>query len=218
MRRFSVFLVLLAPCLALPACAQDNHLNEPGTGLILSRSAFAHGYRHGYEEGYHQGNVDINMGRIPRFQQKGQFRGLKLKLGYQPGFGSKRSFEDGFTAGLRAGYSDGYAGQTFRAVESLRLMAAEIAPTPPAEDPGSIYFDQGLTAGYQDGWQQGASSKSGAEPTDMHRVDCAPFHPEKDVDLPAQSSYCEGYRRGYVLANTDIQALHRDSAFLEASK
>jgi hypothetical protein len=214
------FLGVLATALvlALPAGAQDSHLSEAGSGAILARSAFAHGYRHGYEEGYHQGNVDINMGRIPRFQQKGQFHGLKLKVGYSPSFGSKRSFEDGFDAGLKAGYSDGYAGQMFRAVDSLRLVAAAMASTAPAEDPKSVYFDQGLASGYREGWQQGQRSPKGEEPPDLNRVTCAPFHPETEHDLPAESSYCEGYRRGYVLGRTDVVALHRGSVFLEASK
>ncbi len=215
-----LFLRLLAAALALalPGVAQDVHLNEAGSGAILARSAFAHGYRHGYEEGYHQGNVDINMGRIPRFQQKGQFHGLKLKVGYSPSFGSKRSFEDGFDAGLKVGYSDGYAGQTFRAVDSLRVVAAAMASSAPPEDPRSVYFDLGLASGYREGWQQGGQSPPGSEPPDFHRVTCAPFHPEKEQDLPAESSYCEGYRRGYVLGQTDIVALRRDSGFLEASK
>jgi hypothetical protein len=198
--------------------AQDVHLNEAGSGAILSRSAFAHGYRHGYEEGYHLGNVDINMGRSPRSQQKGQFHGLKLKSSYMSSFGPKRSFDDGFAAGLRAGYADGYFGRTFRAVESLRLVAAEITSTAPPEDPGGIHFDQGLTAGYQDGWQQGATSQSSAEPMDMRHANCGPVHPDKDHDRPAQDTYCEGYRRGYVLGRTDILVLRRDSIFLEASK
>lgn len=219
MPNFSSIRVLAAAVvLALPAGAQDVHLNEPGSGAILARSAFAHGYRHGYEEGYHQGNVDINMGRIPRFQQKGQFHGLKLKLGYSPSFGSKRSFEDGFDAGLKAGYTDGYAGQTFRAVDSLRLVAAAMASTAPPEDPKGVYFDQGLANGYREGWQQGEQTPQGAEPPDLHRVICAPFHPENEHDLPAESSYCEGYRRGYVLGRTDVVALRRGSVFLEASK
>ena len=220
MSRVSSFPVLLATmCLTLPgiAIAQDTHLSEPGSGVILSRSAFAHGYRHGYEEGYHQGNVDINMGRIPRLQ-KAQFHGLKLKLGYSSSFGPKHSFEDGFEAGLKAGYSDGYAGRTFRVVDSLRLVAVAMAATPPPEDLGNSYFDQGLATGYRDGFDQGEASTPGVEPLDFHLVGCVQFHPQKEQDLLAQGSYCEGYRRGYVLGQTDALTLRRDSVFLEASK
>lgn len=219
MSRFlSLRLIAVTLALAVPGGAQEVHLNEAGSGTILSRSAFAHGYRHGYEEGYHVGNVDINMGRLSRFQQKGQFHGLKLKVGYSPAFGSKRSFEDGFDAGLKAGYSDGYAGEMFRAVDLLRLVAAAIASTAPPEDPRSVYFDQGLASGYREGWQNGEEFSAGGKALDFHKVPCAPFHPEKQQDLPAESSYCEGYRRGYVLGQADIAALHRGSVFLEASK
>ncbi|HEY6306942.1 MAG TPA: hypothetical protein VI488_10855 [Candidatus Angelobacter sp.] len=217
MPRISAFRVLVAVlCLAPLGHVQEVHLNEAGSGAILARSAFAHGYRHGYEEGYHLGNVDINMGRVSRTQLKTQFHGLKLKPGYSPSFGSKRLFEDGFEAGLKAGYVDGYAGQMFRAVDSLRLVAAAMEAAP--EDPDNVYFDQGLAAGYREGRQQAEPSTPGAGPLDFHAVACVPFHPEKEQDLPAAGSYCEGYQRGYVLGQYDALALRGDSAFLEASK
>src|SRR5215831_20537627 len=108
----------LVPVCLLFACftwaqAQENHLSEPGSGAIYSRSAFAHGYRHGYEEGYHAGNLDINMGRPVR-TKKTRFQGMTA--GYSPEFGSKKLFEAGFHAGAAAGYGDGYAGRVFRAV------------------------------------------------------------------------------------------------------
>lgn len=220
MPRFSSFriLLLLALCLAVAAGAQETHLTEAGSGAILSRSAFAHGYRHGYEEGYHLGNVDINMARDPRVRLKAQFHGLKIKLGYVPSFGSKRSFEDGFEAGLKAGYSDGYAGRTFRAVDALRLLAVALESAPPPEDPGSVYFDQGLASGYRDGWQQEGSYAPGMEPLDFHRVACVSSHPGNQPDSPVEDSYCEGYKRGFVLGHGDAWTLHRDSVFLEASK
>ena len=219
MLNLSAFRVLLpAMCLVLPAVAQEIHLNEAGSGPIQSRSAFAHGYRHGYEEGYHQGNVDINMGRDPRSQQKAQFHGLKLKLGYSSGFGSKHSFEEGFQAGVKAGYADGYAGRAFRAVDSLRLVAVAVAAASPPEDPGSIYFDQGVAVGYRDGWGQKEPASSATDAPDFRSVACVAVHPEKERDLPAQASYCEGYRRGYVLGQADALALRRDTSSLEASK
>jgi hypothetical protein len=202
--------------LNLPCCAQEPHLNEAGSGVILSRSAFAHGYRHGYEEGYHVGNVDINMGRQPR-SQKLQFHGLKLKLGYSSSFGPKHSFEEGFEAGLKAGYTDGYAGRTFRAVDSLRAVAAAMAEIAPPEDPGGA-FDQGVAFGYRDGFQQGESATPGAVSMDFHLVACTPSHPDNEQDSPAQASYCEGYRRGFVLGRADGFMSRTEFDFLEASK
>src|SRR5437764_12408944 len=113
--------LFLAAGVAVTARSQDLHLSESGSAVVLSHSAFAHGYRHGYEEGYHVGNVDINMGR-PAHTKLSQLHGLSL--GYTPQFGPRKSFESGFREGLKAGYSDGYAGRVFRAVDTLRLVAA----------------------------------------------------------------------------------------------
>jgi len=206
----SVLLFVVAVC--PPASAQssgESHLSEPISGVVFARSAFAHGYRHGYEEGYHLGNLDINMGRLMRIK-KGQFRGVSL--GYSSGFGPRRSFEAGFQAGLKAGYADGYDGRTFRAVELVRSVAAELKEAPSPADPAGLYFDQGLGAGYYDGLQQGESA-----PGDFHAVSCAQFHPEKRDDLPAAGSYCEGYQRGFVLGRSDAMALAKRPD-LEASK
>jgi flagellar biosynthesis/type III secretory pathway protein FliH len=219
MNRLSSLVVLFAAMwLAQPGSAQEAHLNEAGSGVILSRSAFAHGYRHGYEEGYHAGNVDINMGRQAR-AQKTQFHGLKLKLGYSPNFGPKHSFEEGFEAGLKAGYGDGYAGRTFRAVDSLRAAAAAMAAGVPPGDPGSADFDQGVALGYRDGFQQGESATPAAASMDLHRqAACTQSHADVENDAFAQGSYCEGYRRGFALGRADGLISRIQFDFLEASK
>src|SRR5580765_1781402 len=114
MRRLALWLFLSGIFLAL-AQAQDQHLNEPGSSVVLAHSAFAHGYRHGYEEGYHFGNTDICVGTVPQakiWERRG------LKSGYSSQFGPHHLFEQGFRAGLKAGYSDGYTGRQFRAVDS----------------------------------------------------------------------------------------------------
>ncbi len=213
----SLVVLFAAMWLTQPGSAQETHLNEAGSGVILSRSAFAHGYRHGYEEGYHAGNIDINMGRQVR-AQKSQFHGLKLKLGYSSGFGPKHSFEDGFEAGLKAGYTDGYTGRTFRAVDSLRAVAAAMAAAVPPEDPSSAYFDQGVAFGYRDGFQQGELAAPAAVSMDFHLVACTQFHPDSGKDSLAQGSYCEGYRRGFVLGRADGFMSRTQFDFLEASK
>ena len=115
---FCCLLLLLS--VALPLSSQENHRNEPATGILLTRSTFAHGYRHGYEQGYHQGNIDINMAR-PARTKFSEFRGVPL--GYQSDFGPRNSFLYGFQFGLMAGYSAGYSGKQFRAVSNLRQAA-----------------------------------------------------------------------------------------------
>jgi hypothetical protein len=208
---------LLVLAVALAASAQDKHCDEPGTHVLFARSAFAHGYRHGYEAGYHEGNMDINMARQARTRFK-QFKGLPL--GYQHSFGSKKSFELGFALGLEAGYGDGYAGRTFRAVESLRTIGETLKPTGDPSDPGNTFFDRGVTLGYQDGFassQSGSGERQEVLPIDMQSVKCS-FRAGKKTEAAAESSYCEGYRRGFVLGQSDKLDLSPEQVLLEASK
>jgi hypothetical protein len=206
----------LALALGGTAAVQENHCQEPGTGPLLSRSAFAHGYRHGYEAGYHEGNIDINMARRARTEFK-QFKGLPL--GYAPGFGPRKSFDFGFALGLRAGYSDGYAGRRFRAIGSLRSIAESVSPSAPPSDPGNTFFDRGVTLGYQDGFASARpeGKGSGIVGVDLQDVPCS-FHARKKQDEAAESSYCDGYRRGFVLGHGDGLTLRPGEGLLEASK
>ena len=213
-RRLSCLATLiLAFCLAPIANAQESHLTETGSGLLLSRSAFAHGYRHGYEEGYHLGNIDINMGRFDRTQGKKQFQGVKIPVGYSPSFGPQASFEAGFRAGLKAGYHDGYEGLSFRAVDSARILSNDLERESPASQHSNAYFDQGLSAGYGEGFHKGAASLSPQHQLDLRQVKC----PDSGPNSAEQSSYCGGYRRGFVLGHTDALALRPGFVYLEAS-
>jgi flagellar biosynthesis/type III secretory pathway protein FliH len=206
--------LFVAVGLAASAQAQDLHLSEAGTAVVLSHSAFAHGYRHGYEEGYHVGNADVSLGTAARAKMK-DIRGLKL--GYAQEFGPRHAFEHGFQAGLKAGYSDGYAGRLFRAVDSLRSVAASLQETRSSADPKFIYFDDGFFSGYNEGFDRGGSDQSSAAKVDFHFVGCANV-PAAQRDLPAQESYCDGYRRGFALGHADGFVLRPDSGRLEASK
>lgn len=209
-------LAAIALALGGTAAVQENHCREAGTGPLLSRSAFAHGYRHGYEAGYHEGNIDVNMARRARTQFK-QFKGLAL--GYEPGFGQKKSFEFGFALGLKAGYSDGYAGKTFRAICNLRSVAESLNLNPGPADPENRFFDRGVTLGYQDGFAgaHATAQNSAIVAVDLQSVPCS-FHALKKQDEAAESSYCDGYRRGFVLGHGDGLALGPGEGLLEASK
>lgn len=213
-------LCVLALCCAFPAYSQEAHLSEKGSSPIFSRSAFAHGYRHGYEEGYRLGNLDVNMGRLTRVK-KSQFG--HLNLAYSSGFGPKKSFEAGFYAGLRAGYGDGFAGRTFRAVDSIRAIALALDDTSPGADQANYSFDQGLASGYRDGFEQGEPSGQSPGALDFHNVGCAQLSSDKQAsdkrdDFLAQGGYCDGYRRGFVLGHDDALMLGSDPSPLEASK
>jgi len=213
-RLLSVGALLLAFCLTQLANAQESHLKEPGSRALFSRSAFAHGYRHGYEEGYHLGNIDINMGRSDRTQTKKQFQGVKISLGYSPTFGPQPLFEEGFRAGFKAGYHDGYEGRSFRAVDSARALSPELERESPVSQRANAYFDEGLAGGYRDGFRKGAESSPSQRQIDSRQVKC----PESGPNSAEQSSYCGGYRRGFVLGHTDALALRPGFVYLEASK
>ena len=214
MARLALWLCLGAAFAPL-ARAEDLHLQEPGSAIVLAHSSFAHGYRHGYEEGYHVGNTDISLGTQPRAKIK-QARGLKL--GYSSQFGPRHVFEQGFDAGLKAGYSDGYSGRAFRAVDSLRYVAALLEESRLPADPKFAYFDQGFFSGYNEGLERGGSDHSSSAQVDFRVVDCSNSHPEQQGDTPAQASYCEGFRRGFALGHADGFVLRTDGDQLEASK
>src|SRR6476646_10506260 len=190
--------LLIAAGVAVTARSQDLHLSESGSAVLLSHSALAHGYRHGYEEGYHVGNADASLGTAARAKMK-DIHGLKL--GYAPQFGPRHAFEHGFQAGLKAGYSDGYSGRLFRAVDSLRSVAASLQETDSRADPKFIYFDDGFFSGYNEGFDRGGSDQSSAAQVDFHFVGCTSFHPARQRNPRAEESYCDGYRRGFALGH-----------------
>jgi flagellar biosynthesis/type III secretory pathway protein FliH len=215
MGRLALWL-FLAGMFVASAQAQDQHLNEPGSSVVLAHSSFAHGYRHGYEEGYHFGNADISLGAQPRAKPK-EVKGRKLKLGYSSQFGSKQVFEQGFDAGLKAGYSDGYNGRAFRAVDSLRAVAASLDDSHLAPDSKFASFDQGFFSGYNEGLERGGASHDSAAEIDFRKVECSASS-TKSGSASDQESYCEGYRRGFALGHADGFALRTESTPLEASK
>src|ERR1700739_2524750 len=190
--------LFLAAGVALTARSQDLHLNETGSSAVLSHSAFAHGYRHGYEEGYHTGNTDASLGSLQRRRLK-DFHGLKL--GYFPQFGSRKVFERGFLAGLKAGYVDGYSGRLFRAVDTLRSVSDSLEDTHSATDARFTHFDDGFVSGYNEGFDRGSSDQSSTAQVDFHVVRCV--NSKEQANLPGEESYCEGYRRGFVLGRSD---------------
>jgi len=203
----------LAAGVAVTARSQDLHLSESGSAAVLSHSVFAHGYRHGYEEGYHTGNADVSLGTLQRRRLK-DFHGLKL--GYSQEFGSRKVFERGFLAGLKIGYVDGYSGRPFRAVDTLRSVSASLEDTHSAVDARFTHFDDGFVSGYDQGFDRGGSDQSSSAQVDFHFVGCVNSHQQNN--LPGKESYCDGYRRGFVLGHADGFLLRPDGGRLEASK
>lgn len=200
---------------ATPTSTPDLHMREPGSAVVFLRSAFAHGYRHGYEEGYHVGNMDANMNRQPRTHLS-QFHGISSR--YAPEFGPRKSFEAGFNEGMKAGYGDGFIGRKFRAIDNLRFIAMALDQTPAPADPRNVYFDQGLATGYDQGMAGATKNRSQTELLNMRYVGCAQFHPGRQEDLAAEGSFCDGYRRGFVLGHADGITIAPGFAALSARK
>jgi flagellar biosynthesis/type III secretory pathway protein FliH len=213
MVRILTLILLIGSCW-IAALPQDSHLREPASGIMLAHSAFAHGYRHGYEEGYHAGNIDINMGRTLRDRPE-ECHGLNK--GYSLRFGVRPVFEKGFHAGLKAGYLDGYMGRTFRAINALRASALAYKE-PLVAEPHVRYFDQGFLFGYNDGFDRGGADPSSPAELDVRLVSCKPPLSQTPNSSTANESYCEGYRRGFVLGHADGFTLRPASARMEASK
>ena len=205
--------LFLAAGVAVTARSQDLHLNESGSASVLSHSAFAHGYRHGYEEGYHTGNTDASLGSLQRRRLK-DFHGLKL--GYLPEFGARKVFERGFLAGLKVGYFDGYSGRLFRAVDTLRSVSDSLEDMHSPTDARFVHFDDGFVSGYNEGFDRGGSDQSSTAQVDFHFVGCVNSKEQKN--LPGEESYCDGYRRGFVLGHADGFLLRPEGGRLEASK
>ena len=200
---------------AAQAQAPEPHFQESGSAAVLAYSTFAHGYRHGYEEGYHAGNADANMGR----QQRTKFSDLHgVKTGYSEQLGPRPVFDRGFKAGLKAGYNDGYPGQSFRAVESLRAINDSLEQFPLPADPRHVRFDDGFLAGYDSGLERGGHDQSSSALIDFHTIACAELQPVSQVGVNAEISYCDGYRRGFVLGHADGFVLRTEAARMEASK
>jgi hypothetical protein len=215
-RRLTELSFLLLISLAVPLSGQESHRSEPATGVLCSRSTFAHGYRHGYEAGYHQGNVDINMGR-PARKRFSELRGVPL--GYQTDFGPRNSFLYGFQFGLMAGYSDGYSGKKFRAVSVLRAAAAELGSATTEPQLPNPNFDRGVIFGYEDGFGR----KFGTRKREVAEA----LPPKEQCQTPAKgqgpagaesTEYCDGFRRGHIIGRSDASALGTEHVLLEASK
>lgn len=214
-----VFLPLLFLILSNHATPQtegrEAHYCEAGSAPILMRSAFAHGYRHGYEEGYHLGNIDINMGRRPhtRFSQLHD-----LSLHYSPEFGPRKSFESGFQKGVRAGYMDGFAGRLFRGLENLRLTAMALDQQPARDDPRNVYFDRGFSTGYDHGLDDSRKENAQTERIDPSMVECSDEQPGQSMQEKARETFCDGYRRGFVMGHADGAILGPDPMVLASHK
>ena len=187
-------LLMLLATFTLSAFAQsDYHLTQDTNRQIYMNSAFAHGHRHGYEEGFHAGNEDYHYRR-----QAGILQRVPRSKGYQPAFGDKKPYCEGFETGFRAGYADSYSGRVFRAAQSLVPAEAALTPAPPRK--GSAHeFDLGLAEGYRAGF---ANSAHIADEPGI--AESAAWRCRQDA---RGNSYCNGYGTGYVMGRADSRSI-----------
>jgi hypothetical protein len=168
--------------------AGERHLQDSATGALLADSAFAHGYRHGYDEGFHVGDLDIHMGRSARVT-------VALKESppagrdYNNAFGSKQTFDEGYQAGFRGGYSDAIAGFEYRASKRTREAAEGLAILPPSR---RKFFDEGFAGGYK-------SAQTHDAPVTGVTSAYLEQYCEKTLSRSHPVEYCSGFSRGYML-------------------
>ena len=174
--------------------ATDRHLQANPVGALLLNSAFAHGFRHGYDEGFRVGDLDVQMGRSPLLVLKPrQFRQAAHE--YKSTFGNKQSFQQGYEAGFRGGYSDATAGLEYRASERARTASAGLTDAlAPSRRP---YFDEGFASGYR-------SARSSNAPKMILSPDYVQQYCERTLLGTHPVEYCSGFSRGYIFASSEV--------------
>ena len=167
----------------------ERHLRGTPTGLLYSNSGFAHGFLHGYERGFHAGDLDFQMGRTIRFP--GKFKEYQQSArDYNPDFGSKKLFDDGYKAGFSRGYTDAISGLEFRVFDDAQSSAAglnEILPSTRRQ-----HFDEGFAGGFR-------SSQLKNAPVQAMSADYLQEYCRKTSSGPYALEYCSGFSRGYIL-------------------
>lgn len=169
----------------------ERHLQPTSVGALLVDSAFAHGYRHGYDQGFHLGDLDVHMGRSAQPKAKLDLR--KAAHEYHNSFGSKARFQQGYEAGISAGYDDAFSGQEYQVSERAKLAASGLSDAlPPSRRP---YFDDGFAGGYESA--QGRSFSSNGMTLDYVQQYC-----QEKLFGTHPAEYCSGFSRGFIFGSS----------------
>lgn len=170
----------------------ERHLQSPSAGILYSNSGFAHGFRHGYERGFQIGDLDFQMGRTPRVAFKGK-EYQPSGHDYNPDFGSKQLFEEGYKEGFHRGYADAISGFEFRVTDQAKSAGAGLtevlAPT------RRHYFDEGFVGGFR-------SSQLKDAPVQFMSSDYLEQYCHKTASGPYAFEYCSGFSRGYIFGSS----------------
>ncbi len=194
----TVFLLVLGGTYLVSADGPpDWHLSSGPWRALCARSAFAHGYMHGYEQGFHFADLDLQMAHQPR--DPATIKEFKSVPGYHEEFGDKNFFVSGYREGFRVGYADGAGGFRFRAVGELRAAALGLPGSGDARP--SKKFDEGISAGYAAGRQQGLRDGRTGGSFQEVAVQCrgSIYHPFRR----SGDEFCAGYGRGFRLGYAD---------------
>lgn len=169
----------------------EGHLQPTSIGALFMDSAFAHGFRHGYDQGFHDADLDIHMGRPAHPITKRDFRQAGRE--YNNSFGNKARFQQGYEAGLSAGYADAFPGGEYQASERARLAASGLSDAlPPSR---REYFDEGFAGGY-------ASAHIQTVPSKGMTLDYVEQYCQEKLLGSHPAEYCSGFSRGFIFGSS----------------
>ena len=141
----------LTSVVARDATAQNRDGDRSDRGRAYDSSdARQHGYEHGYRDGADRGRQDRERGRGRTMTANDYLQGSRE---YDPSFGDKRQFTQGYQDGFQAGYDDGYNfydrpgryDQVYGRGEGGRTRSSRSR-----DDTFDDGYRQGVTAGQQD--------------------------------------------------------------------
>jgi hypothetical protein len=215
-RLLTPVLVFLAALVPQASSLEDLHLKNDLASELYSVSAFAHGHRHGYEDGFRRADHEYHFGY--------QARPLKLKdvpkpTGYEKGFGDKDLFRKGFRYGFMAGYSDSFAGRSFRVPKWMKAVPPfrNAQTLPEAEEARQSdkqvrkVFEEGMLKGYQLGLSSEMQNLLPEFLADQAERFCV------QEAKAGENGYCDGYTQGFVIGVGDRSSFS-DSDRIEVAK
>lgn len=188
--------LLLLPAIPSLAGDADLHLTQDVARRLFLESPFAHGYMHGYQMGYHCGDLDVQMAHQPQDVKSNKHFKEGSKT-YDKSFGDKSSFVQGYQAGFRMGYADGYRGADFRAVLALRELSQDL---PEVAQKGAPILDQAIYKGYFDGTKNGLED---GRANGDYRPDGADCELALRFKEAPSKFYCSAYSLGYRFGYSD---------------
>ena len=165
----------------------DYHLTDDSAHVLYQHSSWAHGYVHGYQVGFHEGTIDYHMSHTRRDPAKIK-TAHRAKDFCRYDTGNHKIFERGFKEGMKAGYSDAFAGRDYRASNEMEKLAVS-APVS-ADSHLDPVIGEGYAAGQRIGLDDGRRA--------------AAYLPQKGpCPLNYAPPQCSGYRLGFQLGYSD---------------